>query len=84
VEEGESHARKVLTDNLDELHKLANALLEFETLNGEEAKKAIKGEDIGREDPRARRPAPPTTGGSSIPKTRRPGGGLGSPAPQGA
>ncbi|MBU3077731.1 ATP-dependent zinc metalloprotease FtsH [Sphingomonas quercus] len=84
VEEGEARARQVLTDNLDELHRLAGALLEFETLNGEEARKAIAGEDIGREDPRSRRPVAPASGGSSIPKTRRPGGGMGSPAPQGA
>src|SRR5687768_12164412 len=83
IEEAEATARKVLTDNLDELHKLAEALLEYETLTGEEAKKAIKGEDIGREDPLSRRPALPV-GGSSIPNTRRPRGGIGGPAPQGA
>ncbi|HEY9553001.1 ATP-dependent zinc metalloprotease FtsH [Allosphingosinicella sp.] len=83
IEEAEATARKVLTDHLDELHRLAGALLEFETLNGEEAKKAIKGEDIGREDPSNKRPILPAAG-SSIPSTRRPRGGLGGPAPQGA
>jgi cell division protease FtsH len=83
IEEAEGTARKVLTDNLDELHKLAGALLEYETLNGEEAKKAIRGEDIGRPDPADRRPGLPTAG-SSIPNTRRPQGGIGGPAPQGA
>ncbi|MBA3678294.1 MAG: ATP-dependent metallopeptidase FtsH/Yme1/Tma family protein [Sphingosinicella sp.] len=83
IEEAEATARKVLTENLDELHKLAAALLEFETLNGEEAQKAIKGEDIGREDPNNRRPVLPTAG-SSIPNTRKPRGGIGDPAPQGA
>ena len=73
----------MLTDNLDELHKLAGALLEYETLNGEEAKRAIKGEDIGREDPDSKRPALPVAG-SSIPSTRKPRGGIGGPAPQGA
>jgi hypothetical protein len=71
IEEAEAVARKVLTDNLDELHNLAGALLEFETLTGEEAKKAIKGEDIGREDPMSKRPLLPAAG-SSIPSTRRP------------
>jgi cell division protease FtsH len=84
IEEAESTARKVLTEQLDELHKLAGALLEYETLNGEEAKRAIKGEDIGREDPSTKRPSLPTAG-SSIPSTRKPrGGGIGGPAPQGA
>ncbi|HEX8400630.1 MAG TPA: ATP-dependent zinc metalloprotease FtsH [Allosphingosinicella sp.] len=84
IEEAEATARKVLVDNLDELHRLAAALLEFETLTGEESKRVIKGEDIGREDPNARRPLMPVAG-SSIPSTRRPrGGGIGPAAPQGA
>jgi cell division protease FtsH len=83
IEEAETTARKVLTDNLDELHRLAGCLLEYETLNGEEAKKAIRGEDIGRGE-HSSRPAMPVAG-SSIPTTRRPrGGGIGGPAPQGA
>jgi cell division protease FtsH len=84
IEEAETTARQVLTEHLDELHRLANALLEYETLTGEESKRVIKGEDIGREDPNARRPIMPV-GGSSIPSTRRPrGGGIGPAAPQGA
>jgi cell division protease FtsH len=84
IEEAEATARRVLTDNLDELHRLALALLEYETLNGEESKKAIRGEDIGRGDSGSRSPVMPVTG-SSIPSTRRPrGGGIGGPAPQGA
>jgi cell division protease FtsH len=83
VEEGEAAARKVLTDNLDELHRLATALLEFETLTGDEAKRAIKGEDIGRGRDDGRRPVPLSTGGSSIPKSRPRGGGWDA-APQGA
>ena len=83
VEEGEAVARGVLTDHLDELHRLATALLEYETLTGEESKRAIKGEDIGRDD-KPSAPAPRAVAGSSIPKTKRPGGSWGDPAPQGA
>ena len=82
VEEGESTARKVLTDNLHELHLLAEALLEYETLSGEESKRAIAGEDIGRDDAGSKKTPALGTGGSSIPKTRRPG--IGGPATQGA
>src|SRR5579875_592964 len=57
IEQAEGTARQVLTDHLDELHRLAGALLEYETLNGEEAKRAIRGEDIGREDPSRSRPS---------------------------
>ena len=84
IEEAEGTARKVLTDNLDQLHRLGAALLEYETLNGEEAKRAIKGEDIGRNDSGSRHPVALGVGGSSIPKSRRPGGGWSDPAPQGA
>jgi cell division protease FtsH len=84
VEEGESRARQVLTDNLDELHRLASALLEFETLSGEESKRVIAGDSIGRDDNAGRRPATLGSGGSSIPKSKRPGGGWGDAAPQGA
>jgi cell division protease FtsH len=73
----------VLTDNLDELHRLATALLEYETLTGEEAKRAIRGDDIGRDNPSAKPTSLPVSG-ASIPSTRRPRGGIGGPAPAGA
>jgi len=82
IEEAEGVARKVLTDHLDELHRLANALLEYETLTGEEAKRAIKGEDIGRENPSTKPSIQPA--GATIPSTRRPRGPIGGPAPAGA
>jgi cell division protease FtsH len=40
-------AEKILKDNIDALHRLANALLERETLTGEEIDKVIRGEDLG-------------------------------------
>jgi len=73
-----------LTENLDQLHRLGSALLEYETLSGDEARRVIKGEDIGRDDGSARAPAALSTGGSSIPKSKRPGsgsGGWGEPRP---
>jgi cell division protease FtsH len=78
IEEAEQTARKVLTDNIDELHRLAEALLEYETLSGEESKRVIKGEDIGRDQGNTRTPAAMNSGGSSIPKSRRPGGSGGN------
>ncbi|HEV2569304.1 ATP-dependent zinc metalloprotease FtsH [Sphingomonas sp.] len=85
IEEAEATARAVLTDNLDELHRLAEALLEYETLSGEEAKRAIKGEDIGREDKNKGGVSPIAAAGTSIPKTKpnKPGP-FTDPAPQGA
>jgi cell division protease FtsH len=81
IEEAEATARTVLTEKLEELHRLAGALLEYETLSGDEAKRVIAGEDIGRDQGNARQPAALNTGGSSIPKSRRPGGGWGEPKP---
>ena len=83
VEGGLSRAKQVLTDHNDQLHALANALLEYETLTGEEIKRLISGEDIGREDPQnIHRPV--AVAGTSIPKIRKPKGPFGNPAPQGA
>ena len=84
VEGAHDRAKQVLTDNIDELHALAKALLEYETLTGEEINTAVKGEDIGRGEGDKNRPPSLASGGSSIPKTRRPKGGFGDPAPQGA
>ena len=83
VEGAYERAKSLLSEHVDELHALANALLEYETLTGDEIKKAVKGEDIGRDDPSSRRPALPAAG-SSIPATRRNRGGIGGAAPQGA
>ena len=84
IEEAEGRARQVLTDNIDELHKLAGALLEYETLNGDEAKKAIKGEDIGRDSDRDDKAKAVPAGGSSIPKTKPRKRPFGDAAPEGA
>ncbi|MCS7230152.1 MAG: ATP-dependent zinc metalloprotease FtsH [Candidatus Kryptonium sp.] len=39
-------AEKILLENIDALHRLANALLERETLTGDEIDKVIKGEEL--------------------------------------
>ena len=41
VDQGYARARKVLTDKIDDLHKLAKALLTYETLSGEEIENLI-------------------------------------------
>ena len=41
VDKGYERARKVLTDKIDDLHKLAKALLTYETLSGEEIENLI-------------------------------------------
>ena len=63
VETANARARKILTDNLDGLHTLANALLEYETLNGKEIDALLRGETITRVDAEE----PTDSGGSSSP-----------------
>jgi len=46
VDDAYETCRKILTDNIDQLHAVAQALLEYETLSGEEIKAVIKGEPI--------------------------------------
>lgn len=50
VEQAYSRARQVLTDHIDELHKVAKALLEYEMLSGDEIKAILRGEPIIRDD----------------------------------
>ncbi|WP_414711344.1 ATP-dependent zinc metalloprotease FtsH [Sphingomonas sp. UBA978] len=83
VEGGLTRAKQLLTEHVDQLHLLAGALLEYETLSGDEIKKLIAGEEIGRPDPSGPKSSVPRAG-TSIPKTRRPGGPFGNPAPLGA
>ncbi|HTG38047.1 ATP-dependent zinc metalloprotease FtsH [Sphingomonas sp.] len=80
VEGGLTRARDVLTEHIDQLHLLAGALLEYETLSGDEIKRLIAGEDIDRPEPGAGL-KPVVAAGTSIPKTRRPKGPFGSPQP---
>lgn len=46
VRGGEARATALLTSKLEELHRLAHALVEHETLDSDEVKKVIKGEPI--------------------------------------
>jgi cell division protease FtsH len=82
VEGGLTRAREVISTHTDQLHKIAGALLEFETLTGDEIKRLVAGEDINRDNQGPATPIP--AAGTSIPKTRRPSGPFGNPAPAGA
>jgi cell division protease FtsH len=81
VTAGYDRAKHVLTENIDQLHALAAALLELETLSGDEIKKVMAGESIDRSTTTGTPASRPSTGTSAIPKTGR-RGGFGEPAPQ--
>ena len=46
VSKGMERAEKILTDNIDELHKLSEELLEREILDAEEIHKILSGEEL--------------------------------------
>ncbi len=48
--EADKKCRKILQDNIEELHIVAKGLLEYETLSGDEIKDLIKGIKPSRED----------------------------------
>jgi len=77
-------AKKILTDNIEELHRLAQGLLEYETLTGDEIRMVLRGEKIIRKSPEEqaaetrRASVPPAV--VPAPAAPPPGPGLG-PAP---
>jgi cell division protease FtsH len=48
ISNGEETARRVLHEKVDVLHAVAAALLEYETLNGEEVATIMRGDRINR------------------------------------
>jgi cell division protease FtsH len=71
VKGGEDEARRILTERLEDLHKLAKALLEFETLSGDEISNVLKGVMPNRDEPEQKRPSGPS---ASVPLSPRPNG----------
>jgi len=68
VQAGYDEAKRILTEKLDDLHTLAKALLEYETLSGDEIVNALKGVAPNREDVDAKRPAGPAVAVPISPK----------------
>jgi len=77
VTHGYVRAKQLLTDHIDQLHSLAGALLEYETLSGDEIKKVIAGEPIQRNTGTNAPVSRPAAGVSAIPKSGRRSGDLG-------
>jgi cell division protease FtsH len=68
VNNGYEEAKRILTEKLDDLHMLAKALLEYETLSGDEIVGALKGIAPNREDADAKRPVGPAVAVPISPK----------------
>ena len=68
VDGGLNRAREVIKGNTEQLHLIAKALLEFETLTGEEIRQLIDNGKIDRPDKPAGPALPAAVRGSAIPK----------------
>jgi cell division protease FtsH len=88
IEEAETKAREVLTEHLDDLHIVAKALLEYESLSGAEVDTLLRGEAIDRRDETDsgqtdRRSSVPSTGRASKSGDSSPSGLEPEPQPGG-
>jgi cell division protease FtsH len=74
VDEGYVTAKRILNERRDDLERLAQGLLEYETLTGDEIKRVLAGETLDRSDD-AGAPPPANDGGkprlSAVPKVRK-------------
>ncbi|QIE55299.1 ATP-dependent metallopeptidase FtsH/Yme1/Tma family protein [Pikeienuella piscinae] len=76
IDEGYDTAKRILTEHGEEWERLAQGLLEYETLTGDEITKVIAGEPLDRADDDA--PPPPSDGKprlASVPKAGKKRGG---------
>jgi len=85
VEGGHQRATELLTTHNEQLHLLANALLEFETLSGDEINQLLETGKFERDDGKVVKPSSIPTVGTAIPKAGRgKSASVGGAAPQGA
>ena len=68
VQEGYETAQKVIRENIDDLHKIAQALIEYETLTGDEIRGLMDGKMPLRESD-----SEPVPRASSVPTAGKPG-----------
>jgi cell division protease FtsH len=79
IHDGEAQAKLILKKKREDLHTLAKALLEYETLSGDEVARVLKGETIDRDEKPGKRSG---TGGTSVPKAGAKRGGRGGLEPE--
>ncbi|MDN3646576.1 ATP-dependent zinc metalloprotease FtsH [Pontixanthobacter aestiaquae] len=84
VEGGLKRAETILKEQEDKLHLLAQAMLEYETLSGDEIDQLLETGKFDRPDKPSGPGSVKPVAGSSIPKAGKKFGGSGGEAPQGA
>ncbi|WP_102110165.1 ATP-dependent zinc metalloprotease FtsH [Oceaniglobus roseus] len=73
IDTGYQTAKRILTEKRDDLERLAQGLLEYETLTGPEIMKVVNGEPLNRGDDNDNRPDQGNTPSiTAIPKTKKP------------
>ncbi|MCE5973606.1 ATP-dependent zinc metalloprotease FtsH [Sinirhodobacter sp. WL0062] len=80
IEEGYQEARRILEENIDEWERLAQGLLEYETLTGDEIKKVMAGDAIHGDD-NDDTPTGSLPSVTAVPKTKPAKGGDTAPEP---
>jgi cell division protease FtsH len=79
VHDGEAQAKSILKKKREDLHTLAKALLEYETLSGDEVARVLKGDKIDRDETPSK---PASSGAPSVPRSGAKRGGAGGLEPQ--
>ena len=69
VQGGLDEARRILSERIEDLHRVAKGLLEYETLSGDEIIAIMKGIPPKRDEPEDKRPVGPSVG---VPLTHAP------------
>jgi len=84
VTDGEAKAREVLTAHREDLEAITQALMEFETISGEECMQIMRGEKIERhnDDEDSKGPSPVPVAGRARPPRSEPDAGGMEPEPQ--
>jgi cell division protease FtsH len=82
IEEAEGKARQILTDHLEDLHLIAKALLEYETLSNDEIHQVLRGEKIVRDDTGGAGSGPDRRRRASVPSSTSQAPGGANPEPQ--
>ncbi len=79
IEEAEATARKILEDHLDDLHAVTKALLEYETLSGDEVQAILRGETIERSEADSSSDKGQSGRRTSVPSSGKPAKGKDAP-----
>ena len=84
MDEGYQKAKQILTEKAEEHKLLSEALLEYESLSGEEIAAVLRGEKLNRPEDQPAPPSPPTPALPVTDEEPVQGGWPSGAAPQGA